>query len=320
MVSYRSAVIDLDWVPDDAPVVIVHNDDSLNRRHVTHAATIHVGEGVNVGFGRAVNPAMAHVITSRVVLVNPDTILTGAHWRPLTSGGCHDLVVVPLVDGDGVPTSIVNQYPTPATLLLTALRVGRILGRDSAVRTALLPLLGEWGRRHHQSLIASQEARTWSAVTHWASAAACSYPTELLRRVNGFDPGYFLYLEDIDLVRRMAAADPELRVIQPEVPPGVHLVASSSRGRAGRRRADVEQARSAERYARSQAGTAWHLVAVATGILARVSSANPRCLTAVSSIDNNAHILYEADWPSDCGISVVRVNRGPPSTLPYSEC
>jgi hypothetical protein len=267
-VAYRTTSLAVGWVPEDAPIVVVHNDHELDNANVAHLDVLHIGDGVNIGFGAAVNHALAHVRTERTVLFNPDTVLEPAHWDALSEGGPHELVVLPLVDNDGHLTSMVNRYPTPASALLTALRVGRWLPRHHALHRTLLPLLGRWGRDHADSLTSTDGSGSWPASTHWACAAACSYPTELLRAVGGFDPDYFLYLEDVDVTRRMAAADPALRIVQPDVSPGRHAVSASSRDADTRCRANLEQARSAARYASGEQGYTWKVVAATASAVA----------------------------------------------------
>jgi GT2 family glycosyltransferase len=50
----------------------------------------------------------------------------------------------------------------------------------------------------------------------WALAAAIAAPTELLRRLGPFDPGAFLFYEDMDLCLRARAAG-VATVLHPEV-------------------------------------------------------------------------------------------------------
>src|SRR4051812_9413167 len=85
-VAYAIDRLDVGWLPDDTPVVVVHNDDRLPEDAVGGAVT-HVRPGGNVGFGAGVNAALPYVATDRVVLLNPDTELRDVHWRALTDAG-----------------------------------------------------------------------------------------------------------------------------------------------------------------------------------------------------------------------------------------
>lgn len=269
-VTYKTPSIDLSWIPAGVEVIVVHND-----RHDTSISptrtVVHLGNGTNIGFGAAVNLALRAAEGRRLILVNPDTELTPEHFEALASGTEHEVVVVPLTDFNGAPTSVVNRYPTVLSLLLTAARVGRLIARSSPMRRALLPFLGAWGRAHRQSLADRRDGviHRWPMGTHWASAAVVSYPTDLLRAVGGFDSRYFLYLEDVDLCRRLARFSPGLEIVMPNVPSGRHAVSASSSSSTSRRRADLEQARSAALYAANERGSQWEVAAAALRVLCR---------------------------------------------------
>jgi N-acetylglucosaminyl-diphospho-decaprenol L-rhamnosyltransferase len=269
-VTYKTEAVDLTWIPESAPILIVQNDSLFRADSVTHPNAKLIGTSTNVGFGAAVNEALLLVRTPRLILVNPDTKLTDEHWGHLSQAADDEVVVVPLNDAEGTPTSVVSAYPTPASLLLTALRVGRFIPRSSRARHVLAPLLGRWGRSHAASLTASCRAGRWPITTHWPVSAVCSYPTELVRAAGGFDPRYFLYLEDTDLARRLADGAPNLQVVVADVAPGTHLVGGSAADSQSRKRVQVEQARSATRYAGTQSGVLWKAAAAAAASIAWV--------------------------------------------------
>jgi GT2 family glycosyltransferase len=251
-VAFRTDAIDTSWA-GDAEVVVVHNDD--REVAVDRADARHVHPGANVGFGGGVNRALPDVTTERVVLCNPDIELTSEHWAALTkAAGPDELVTVPLVDGDGRPTSVVSAYPSPLAHLLGGWRLGRYFPRGGRARRALAPLLGRWGRDHDRSL--SQPVGAWPLTTHWVSGAVVSVDAARLRAVGGFDEGYFLYYEDVDLCRRLADAFPAMTVRVAGVDPGVHAVGASATGATARQRKA-----SAARYAAARPGPAWRIVA-----------------------------------------------------------
>ena len=230
--------------------MVVHNDDTLDPATVTHPLVTHVHSDGNVGFGAAINAALDHVATERLVLVNPDAELTADHWQALAGGSEDDVVSVPVVDQTGAPTAVASPYPTPWTLVLTGWRVGRWLGRTSRLRRTVRAPNADVG--------------TWPLAERWVSAAALSVDTERFRAVGGFDDRYFLYMEDVDLCARLAERFPAMRAVVADVAPAVHAVSASSAG--GRRRqTDLHYARSTRRYAAEQRGVGWRVARLAVG-------------------------------------------------------
>ena len=179
--------------------------------------------------------------------------------------------MVEQVDAEGRPTSVVNRYPTPAAALLTALRAGRIAPRGSRRRRWLAHLLGRWGRVHAGSLhssfsVGSGNDRHFQLSECWPSASLVSIDTVFLKSVGGFDESYFLYWEDVDLARRLAAAASESTVRMVATPPVVHLVGGSVSDAATHIAVRHQRWRSAHRYAASQPGARWRLVTATLSI------------------------------------------------------
>jgi len=239
-------------------VVVVHNDDSFDRCAPGRDAVRHVEAGGNIGFGAAVNRALPLVVTDRVILCNPDVRLTRVHWDALAEADADEVVTVPLLDEQGVPTSVTSAYPTPISHVASGYRIGRLAPRGGRRRTVATRMLGAWGRDHTKSLTAP--VGSWPLTERWVSGAVLSIDTERLLRIDGFDEEYFLYYEDVDLCRRFAARFPLARAQVADVPWGTHAVGASARG--ARDRA-VERARldSAIRWARRHRGAAWQLAA-----------------------------------------------------------
>jgi GT2 family glycosyltransferase len=260
-VAYGTRSLDLEWIPDAAPVVVVHNDRELDSSAIVRPHVTHVRNDSNVGFGAAVNVGLEHASSARVVICNPDTALGRAHWDALACGGPDEVVTVPLIEPDGTPTSVVNRYPTPVTLVATGYRAGRLLPRGSRARSATTALLGRWGRTHSQLL--KGRAGSFGMRDHWVSGAVFSVDAGRLRAVGGFRPEYFLYMEDVDLCRRLALEFPTMRITVAPVPPGRHAVGGSARAPGARRAADTRYLASIRQYAAERAGLRWRLAAAA---------------------------------------------------------
>lgn len=275
-VAFQTDALDLSWIEDDAPVIIVHNDDLLADDRCQHPLVRHIRGHGNIGFGAAVNLALKHVHTDRVVLCNPDTTLLPVHWQAFVNAGPSEVVVIPLRDSIGRPQALVNRYPTPLTIVLTAFQAGRLAPRGSRVRDLGSLFLGDWGRQHTAGM--RHLSGAWPLRTHWPAAAACSYDTHLLVAVGGFDERYFLYFEDVDLAARIARYDPTVHVRLCDTAPGIHSVAASSHGVGGTRDRYRFQLRSALLYAQQRQGMRWMLArgTLATGEwLARSFSERP---------------------------------------------
>jgi len=255
VVTFATPFLDVGWIPDDAPIVVVHNDDQLDRSGLTRAEILHLEPGNNIGFGAAVNLALEHVTTARIVLCNPDVSLTTDHWKALVDAEPDEVVTVPLVDAMGQLTSVVSRYPTPISHLASAYRLGRFAPRGGHVRRVATQTLGAWGRAHRESL--ATPVGTWPLSERWVSGGVLSVDTARLRAVGGFDPNYFLYYEDVDVCERLADAFPDTRAVVADVAAGDHQVGGSALGHPERTRVERDRRASAARYARSRSGAGW---------------------------------------------------------------
>lgn len=252
-VAYATPTLDLRWIRDSAEVVVVHNDDSLDRATVEGRTVEHIDAPANVGFGAAVNLALPTITTERIILCNPDIGLRAEHYDALLGATADEVVTVPLVDDRGGPTSVVSEYPTPISHLASAYRLGRLARRGGPARRVASKTLGGWGRAHEESL--HHPVGSWPLSQRWVSGAVFSVDTERLRAVGGFDERYFLYYEDVDLCRRLATRFPGSAARVADVAPGVHSVGGSAQPTTERVRRD-----SAARYAASEPGVSWRVV------------------------------------------------------------
>lgn len=159
-------------------IIIVDNSDSFNFEH--SAIEVLSGHG-NLGFGKAINLALARVVNDSIVLLNPDVdISVGTldrlylSWKEI-GGGC---VLSPLsVHSDGT--------------------------------------LGSWGKKEFPSLFQDLKSliglnlksvlkqNTGICEVSYCSGACWLISKQILEEYNGFDPDFFLYFEETELAYRL---------------------------------------------------------------------------------------------------------------------
>jgi GT2 family glycosyltransferase len=177
-----------------------------------------VANAANIGFGRAVNQALARARAPFVLIMNPDCRL-----QPGAVAALEDelrrrprcALVGPLIlDPDGSVQGSARGDPD----MLTG-----FFGRSAALRR-LLPWLAV-ARRN--VVDATVTAGGPSVVVDWLSGACVLARREALAEVGGFDERYFLYWEDADLCRRLRARGHHVRYVPSAT--AVHRVGHSSR-------------------------------------------------------------------------------------------
>jgi GT2 family glycosyltransferase len=172
------------------PVVVVDAGSTDDGPQVARDWGAEVLEAGDVGFGAANNLGLARVQTPVTVLLNPDIVVGDAvvlddlvrHARR------EDALHVPrLLNPDGSVQRSAHPVPGRMAALLPALVHPRALPEPA--RTAADP----WRARR-------------SRPVGWAIAAAVAARTDTLRRLGPFDPGQFLFYEDLDLCLRARTA------------------------------------------------------------------------------------------------------------------
>jgi len=172
----------------------------------------------NVGFGRAVNQALARARAPFVLVMNPDCRLrpgaVAALEAELRQHPWCALAGPRILNPDGSVQGSARGDPD----MLTGL-----FGRSAALRR-LLPGLPVSKRNVLDE--ATREGSP-SVVVDWLSGACVLARREALAAIGGFDERYFLYWEDADLCRRLRAAGAHVRYVPSAV--AVHRVGHSSR-------------------------------------------------------------------------------------------
>jgi N-acetylglucosaminyl-diphospho-decaprenol L-rhamnosyltransferase len=206
----------------DAEIVIVDNgstDGSLGLAVDDHPEVTVIRNADNRGFARAANQAMAATSASFVLLLNPDAEIVGgtpaalvkvARERP-RAGAIGTLVRNP--DGSIQPSA--RRVP----------RLGEALGH-----AFLGPVwrTNPWTR----SYTMAGWDRSSERPVEWVSGSAMLLRRAAFEEVGGFDEGYFMFVEDVDLCTRLRRAGWEV-LFSPELEV-VHQIGVSTRGQRGR--------------------------------------------------------------------------------------
>lgn len=159
------------------------------QEHVTFMASDRnggFGAGHNIGFRAALttsDPKYIYIVNSDA-FCEADTIRSLiALLKTTPQAGA---VGSRLLDRDGTEQYSAFQFPTAASEFENAARTGPI---TKALR-AHLTILPIQERAHRAD---------------WVSGASVMFRAEALRAVGGFDEGFFLYFEELDLFQRFAA-------------------------------------------------------------------------------------------------------------------
>lgn len=213
----------------------------------------------NIGFGRAINQAMAVTTAPLALFLNPDAALTAravAHLvRELDDHPTCGVIGPAILNPDGSVQGSARGDPD----MLTGL-----FGRSSTL-TRLFPK-STLARRNVVTHAESAAAAQGSFEVDWVSGACMLVRRASFAQVGGFDEAFFLYWEDADLCRRLRGAgwhtryDPRAQVVH------AGSVSSGSRPalaiRAFHRSAYLY-------YSRHGARSAWHPLRWAAFLLLR---------------------------------------------------
>ncbi len=153
----------------------------------------------NLGFGRAVNWVVGQIDTEYVLIINPDCLLASESLQLL-----------------------INELDAEREAGMASGRVFDMCGNEQRGSRRQLPtprrLLGEvlgFPRRERVDLL-TRPAPDSASDVEAVSGACMLIRTSVFRRLGGFDAGFPMHFEDLDLMARMRQAGWQIRLV-PEV-------------------------------------------------------------------------------------------------------
>ena len=217
--ALRSVEADCARIAWEAVVVDNASTDGSAAVVETFPQATLIRNATNVGFGRAVNQAVASSTAPLLLMMNPDCQLAPGATATLRAALDADpacAIVGPrILDPDGAVQGSARGDPD----MLTGL-----FGRTGALRN-LLPFLPVARR----NVVVEEAVRSGSSsvLVDWLSGACLLVRREAFLAAGGFDERFFMYWEDADLCRRLRGQGHSIRYV-----PGataVHKVGQSSR-------------------------------------------------------------------------------------------
>lgn len=170
------------------------NDGSAEAIERLFPGATVIDQGSNVGFSAANNTAIARSRGRYLLFLNPDTVVDPGSIERMISfleeegeaGAVGCRLYHPLT---GAVESSARSNPDLLPLLWNLLYLDRIFPRS--------PLFGRYRMSHRPE----GERRE----VDWVTGACMMARRETVEEVGGFDPGFFMYCEDIDICLRMRA-------------------------------------------------------------------------------------------------------------------
>jgi hypothetical protein len=174
-------------------IVVADNASSDGSREMVVAEfpEVHlVVHSTNLGFGAGNNRAFSATHARYVLFLNSDTLVTEcALDRLVNFADAHpDVGIIgpKLLNRDGSLQYSCRSFPNLATGLFRNTPLGRLFPKNRFNREYLLT---DWDH-------------TTPREVDWVSGAAMLVRREAFQQLGGFDEGYFMYCEDVDLCYR----------------------------------------------------------------------------------------------------------------------
>lgn len=140
-----------------------------------------IGSTINYGFGKGNNEAFKTAIGRQILLLNNDTILLDQllpivnYLKADTSIGA---IGINMLDANRTILPATGNFPTIANMF--------------------------WMKKIQNNSLQSSRSCTQAYDVDWVTGSFMLIPRKVYAEINGFDEDYFLYVEDVDLCRRIA--------------------------------------------------------------------------------------------------------------------
>jgi GT2 family glycosyltransferase len=189
-------------------IVVVDNSSTDSSGEVARRYTPDVISLPNPGFGAAINTAVGTVPDADAYLLfNPDCRISGESYAVLAQALRDDPrlgMVGPVMRyPDGRYGISAGPEPSMAKEWLAALRIDHLAPRwlkDLLARSTLVR------RRLRMVEYLAVGPTPQLRAAFWVSGFCMLVRAEAFRSVDGFDPGFFLYFEDVDICKRLRDA------------------------------------------------------------------------------------------------------------------
>jgi len=186
--SLRADGVDIVVVVDNAS-----SDGSEDALAASDPDARFLPTGSNLGFGRAANLGVAATDAGHVLILNPDTIVEPGTVKALAAALDADprlAVVGPRIDNpDGALYPSARRFP----------KMGDAAGH------AFLGIVWRKNRFTRRYRMLDWD-HTSPGTVDWVSGACMLVRRTAFDAVGGFDPAYFMYVEDVDLCWRLGRA------------------------------------------------------------------------------------------------------------------
>jgi GT2 family glycosyltransferase len=192
--TLRACVEPLAAIPGVGVIVVDNASPDASLETVADLPVLALEAGGNLGFGAGCNLGMAAGKAELVLFINPDARIARADLDRLVAVLAAEpevgLVGPRLLDEEGELMLSLRRYQRVGSTWAQALFLHHLLPRAG------------WANEIDRAPGAYERA----AYPEWISGACMLARRKALEQIEGFDPGFFLYCEDMDLCARLRDA------------------------------------------------------------------------------------------------------------------